>query len=174
MHSRQSDPSLVMTIDHVAKSLARQLGELGVRIVFAESCTAGLVSATLARVPGISEWHCGSAVVYREQTKEEWLDVPRTQIDRFTAVSDTIARRMAVGVLAHTPEAHIAASVTGHLGPDAPHQQDGIIYVGFARRQGDRIADGGAKRYALSERTRLKRQKEAVAIVLNYVVEMIA
>ncbi len=89
----------MMTTVRLAKAVARQLAKLRVRIVFAESCTAGLVSATLARVPGISEWHCGSAVVYRERTKEAWLDVPRAEIDRFTAVSEAVARRMAVGVL---------------------------------------------------------------------------
>ena len=38
------------------------------RVVLAESCTAGLVSAALAQVPGVSEFHCGSAVVYRLET----------------------------------------------------------------------------------------------------------
>jgi nicotinamide mononucleotide (NMN) deamidase PncC len=41
---------------------------------------------------------------------------------------------MAVGVLERTPEADLAASVTGHLGPDAPAALDGVIYVGVARR----------------------------------------
>ena len=163
-----------MTIDRLTKTLARRLAQRGLHIVLAESCTAGLVSATLARVPGISRWHCGSAVAYRERTKEDWLDVPRGEIECSTAVSEAVARQMAIGVLRHTPEADISASVTGHLGPDAPKEQDGIIFVGFARRQQAEIRDMDVRRYELGEQTRLKRQKEAVAVVLTRVLELIS
>ena len=172
--TRSHDSRLAMTVDQFAKAIARRLAQRETRIVLAESCTAGLVSATLARVPSISRWHCGSAVTYRERTKEDWLDVPHGKIERFTAVSESVARAMAVGVLRHTPEADISASVTGHLGPDAPKEQDGIIYVGFARREDGPINDLGARHYELGEKTRLRRQKEAVAVVLERVLELIS
>lgn len=163
-----------MTIDQLTKALARRLSQLGTRVVFAESCTAGLVSATLARVPGISQWLCGSAVTYRQRTKEDWLDVHCGEVERFTAVSEGVARQMASGVLRHTPEADISASVTGHFGPDAPKEQDGIIFVGFARRQQADVRDMDVRRYKLGEQTRLKRQKEAVAVVLTRVLQLIS
>lgn len=104
------------------------------RIVFAESCTGGLVSASLARVPGISDFLCGSAVVYRLDTKAKWLGVSEPLLVDPGPVSEVVAREMAHGVLAHTPEADLAASITGHLGPNAPVDQDGLIFIGVAHR----------------------------------------
>jgi nicotinamide-nucleotide amidase len=118
----------------VAQNLADALRQRRLRIVFAESCTGGLVSATLARVPGISEWHCGSAVVYRLDTKHRWLGVPGGLLENPGPVSQAVAIAMATGVLERTPEADCAAAVTGHLGPNAPAEQDGLIWIAIARR----------------------------------------
>ena len=59
----------------VAAELAEQLAAKQQKIVFAESCTAGMAAALLGGCPGISAWLCGSAVTYREATKTRWLDI---------------------------------------------------------------------------------------------------
>ncbi|MCA9075029.1 MAG: CinA family protein [Planctomycetaceae bacterium] len=119
-----------------AQDVASRLRDLNARVVFAESCTAGLIAATLARVPGISSYLCGSAVVYRNETKTAWLNVSADDLanERVGPVSEEVAEAMAIGVLRMTPEADIAASITGHLGPDAPADFDGVIVVGIVRR----------------------------------------
>jgi nicotinamide-nucleotide amidase len=111
------------------------------RIVFAESCTGGLVSASLARVSGISEFLCGSAVVYRLDTKARWLGISEALLRDTGPVSEVVARAMALGVLACTPEADLAASVTGHLGPNAPDDQDGLVFIGIAHRRAETIGE---------------------------------
>lgn len=103
------------------------------KLVLAESCTGGLVATLMTSMPGISEYFCGSAVVYRWDTKMKWLGVQRETLDEYTDVSLETAREMAVGVLRQTPEATLSASITGHLGPDAPVHQDGVICIGLAR-----------------------------------------
>lgn len=114
--------------------LADVLDRQQTKIVFAESCTAGLVSASLAIVPGISKWLCGSAVTYQEATKVGWLGIQPQDLDDFTAVSPQVALSMVVGVLRATPHADLAVSVTGHLGPLAPPELDGVIFIGTAIR----------------------------------------
>ena len=118
------------------KLLADTLDNLNTRIIFAESCTAGLASATLSRVPGVSEWHCGSAVTYRNDTKHQWLRVPMTLLEPPGPgpVSEPVARAMAAGALQMTPEAHVAAAITGHLGPAAEPGLDGVLWMALARR----------------------------------------
>ncbi|WP_339728672.1 nicotinamide-nucleotide amidohydrolase family protein [uncultured Gimesia sp.] len=106
----------------------------GQRLVIAESCTGGLVATLLTSLPGISEYFCGSAVVYRWDTKMKWLGVQPETLEKYTDVSVETAREMALGVLRQTPEASVAASITGHLGPDAPRQQDGMICIAVAFR----------------------------------------
>lgn len=122
------------TLNVAAKALADVMIERDLKIVFAESCTGGLVSAALTRIAGVSAHHCGSAVVYRVETKAEWLGISRDTLESPGPVSRVVAQEMAIRVLDHTPEADIAASVTGHLGPNAPAKQDGLVFVGVAVR----------------------------------------
>lgn len=119
----------------LAQHVAQLLKFTNTQIVFAESCTGGLVSAILARVPGISQFLCGSAVVYQLATKSEWLGIDPAMLVNPGPVSDEVARAMAVGVLRRTPHAQFSAAITGHLGPDAPDGQDGLVFVGVARRE---------------------------------------
>ena len=175
-------------LDKQAKRLARLLKQHGRKIVFAESCTGGLISATLTRIPGISAWHCGSAVVYQLATKTAWLGIPARVLKPDDAVSSEVARQMAVRVLAKTPQADVAASVTGHLGPDAPPHLDGLFYATVVAREsksgkpGRAItrktilpkADGkaGSKRIS-ARRLRIERQRAATEFVLAMVAEFL-
>ena len=64
-----------MDLQAKAEVVATRLAERQERLVLAESCTGGLICATLATIPGISQWLCGSSVVYRETTKRDWLGI---------------------------------------------------------------------------------------------------
>jgi len=157
----------MQSIEKITQALARTLADRNVRVVFAESCTAGLAAATLAAVPGISAYLCGSAVTYRERTKQDWLGVSAEDLARYTAVSEPVARQMAAGVLENTVEADFSASITGHLGPDAPVEQDGVIYVAVARRQRETVRVNSVERVLLATSTRGERQREAAAVLLS-------
>jgi PncC family amidohydrolase len=162
-----------MDIDALPQKVSARLAESQTRLVLAESCTAGLVAARLAQTPGVSAWFCGSAVVYREATKQAWLGVKPETLAAHTAVSSEVAREMAAGALARTAEAHVAASVTGHLGPDAPAGFDGVIFVGIARRTNAGSPDCKATRHQLAATERIARQEEAANLVLQHVLQAI-
>ena len=161
-----------------ATTLAKVLEATNQRIVFAESCTGGLVAAALTRVPGISRYLCGSAVVYQVETKQSWLGVPADLLDDPGPVSEEVAGEMAARALGGTPQATIAVSVTGHLGPDAPDGQDGLVYIGVAQRVDDgdeETADvevvelrlpAGPEESSPAE-LRIERQQEVAAFVLE-------
>lgn len=165
-----------------AKRVSKLLQERDLKIVLAESCTGGLVSATLTRIPGISTYLCGSAVVYQEATKTGWLGVPRKMLAEHGPVSRVVAVEMARRVLVRTPHADLSAAITGHLGPGAPKRLDGVVFVAAARR-----TSGGkrarpqvvVKRLRLQAETevpsrrtnrplRLRRQREAAHAVLVF------
>jgi nicotinamide-nucleotide amidase len=158
---------------------ARELGTFlldsaQVLVVFAESCTGGLVAASLTCMPGISRFLCGSAVAYREATKEQWLGISNGMLEQFSAESMIVAESMALNVLERTPEAHWSASITGHLGPNAPDERDGIVFVAVARRidAGCRLVV--SRQISLLASERVERQYEAASIVLNATREAIA
>jgi PncC family amidohydrolase len=123
-----------MTVAKLASRIAALLKSKRHKVVFAESCTGGLVCGALTRVAGISEHLCGGMVVYRNATKAAYLDIPQTLLDEPGPVSREVAGLMAVHVLDQTPEATIALSVTGHLGPNAPPNLDGRVFIGMASR----------------------------------------
>lgn len=103
-------------------------------LVLAESCTAGLIAASLARSPGISAFLAGSLVVYQIPSKIEWLGVNPDSIEREGVVSEVVAREMAAGALRHTPHASVSLAITGHLGPDAPEHLDGVAWIAISHR----------------------------------------
>lgn len=107
------------------------------RLVLAESCTAGLVASELGKIPGISECFCGSMVVYRTETKHHWLGIDRTILEdpAYGPVSEVVTQQLANAVLERTPEATIAAAITGHLGPGAPPDLDGLVFCAVTSRQ---------------------------------------
>ncbi len=121
-------------LDRLAMQLFLALEQTGDVLVLAESCTAGLIAATLARVPGMSRRLAGSFVVYQIDSKVAWLGVSAELIQQHDVVSREVAESMALQALHRTPHATIAMSITGHLGPDAPVVLDGISWLAIARR----------------------------------------
>ncbi|MFT7640845.1 MAG: nicotinamide-nucleotide amidase [Pirellulaceae bacterium] len=156
-----------MATDNNARDAAKQLKLQDKRVVFAESCTAGLAAARLACVPGISQWHCGSAVTYREATKMAWLDVQQKTLAEHTAVSRETTLEMASGVLHKTPEAEVGIAITGHLGPNAPELLDGLVFIAVAFRNGDEITVAKDWRFKLQSESRAERQEEAAQLILK-------
>lgn len=110
------------------------------KLVLAESCTAGNVAAALAVVPGISAWLCGSFVVYRNDSKTQWLGIARELLDDpdIGPVSSQVTNLLANSALNATPEADLAAAVTGHIGPGCPTELDGQVFVCITRRTDER------------------------------------
>ena len=123
-----------MSLAGATRRIAQWLAQSDQKVVFAESCTGGLISGALTRVSGISQYHCGGMVVYRDATKEAYLDISRRLLAQCGAVSPQVAALMAENVLKRTPEADVALSVTGHLGPKAPPELDGKVFIGLACR----------------------------------------
>ena len=105
----------------------------GLTVGLAESCTGGLIAATLTEVPGSSAYFVGGVVAYANAAKEGLLGVPRTTLEAHGAVSAQVAKAMAEGAGARFG-ASLAASVTGVAGPDggSATKPVGLTYVGLA------------------------------------------
>jgi nicotinamide-nucleotide amidase len=161
-----------MSISSAAKRAARLLQATHRKVVFAESCTGGLVSGALTAIPGISDFHCGGVVVYRNETKMAYLGIRPDVLKKPGPVSPDVAELMAVMVLEKTPEADLAVSLTGHLGPNAPARLDGRVYAAVAWRQ--RTGDSSSFRVTTvrfqcqKSLSRLHRQRWVVEQVLEF------
>ena len=103
------------SMDH-AKALAQLLLARGWKLALAESCTGGLVCATLTELSGSSEWFERGYITYSNQAKTECLGVPAELIASYGAVSEPVARSMAQGAQRNAG-ANIGVSITGIAGP---------------------------------------------------------
>ena len=172
---------------HLALEVRRLLAARNERLVLAESCTAGRVAACLAVVPGISQWLCGSLVVYRSATKTAWLSVPRQILDdpQQGPVSPIATRLLAEAALRQTPEADWAVAVTGDVGPGAPPATDGKVFVASRYRPAGLEAEwaGHQRQLQLAAPAphdtadlprRLRRLDEATQLVLQFLVEQLS
>ena len=108
----------------------------GITIATAESCTGGLLAATLTAVPGSSDVFERGFVTYSNASKSEMLGVPVWLIERHGAVSEDVARAMAGGALTHS-RATIAIAVTGVAGPGGGTAEKPVGLVHFAAGRRD-------------------------------------
>ncbi len=108
----------------------------GDKIATAESCTGGLIAATLTAVPGSSEVFERGFVTYSNSAKSELLGVPYWLIERHGAVSEDVARAMAGGALKHS-HADLAVAVTGIAGPGGGTAEKPVGLVHFAAGRRD-------------------------------------
>jgi PncC family amidohydrolase len=117
-------------------NLENVLGEMLVNrnltISTAESCTGGMVAASLISYAGISSVFMEGAVTYSNEAKINRLGVSRETLDKYGAVSSEVAAEMAQGI-AKTAGTNIGLSTTGIAGPGGGSVEKpvGLVYVGL-------------------------------------------
>lgn len=123
-----------------ARTLLDDAKARGLLIATAESCTGGLIAASLAAVPGASAALERGFVTYSNGAKTELLGVPADLIASRGAVSRDVALAMVEGALRNSP-AHLAVAVTGIAGPDGGSAEKpvGLVHIAAARRDGPRL-----------------------------------
>ncbi|MFK7851044.1 MAG: competence/damage-inducible protein A [Akkermansiaceae bacterium] len=122
-------------------TVIRLLGESGMKLATAESCTGGLIANRLTNVPGASEVFTHGWVTYANEAKIGELRVPAETIDRYGAVSEETARAMAEGALRES-SGDLAVAVTGIAGPGGGTEEKpvGTAWIGLAQKQRETIA----------------------------------
>lgn len=107
------------------------------RLVTAESCTAGLITSELARVPGSGQTIICGLAVYSPDAKHRLLGVEYATIERYGLTSEQVAGEMAVGALVRNA-ADVAVANTGVAGPAPPDDGTpvGTVCFSWAFRSG--------------------------------------
>lgn len=102
--------------DDLETVVGRLLNAAGATLVTAESCTGGLLSERLTRVPGSSTFFLGGVVSYSNELKSRLLGVDPELIDAHGAVSEPVARAMAEGARRRY-NSDYGSGITGIAGP---------------------------------------------------------
>jgi len=108
----------------------------GLMLATAESCTGGMIAASLTDVAGSSAVFDRGFVTYSYPSKIETLNVSEEMLAEYGAVSEPVARQMAFGALS-TSNADLAIAVTGVAGPGADGDKaEGLVWFALASARG--------------------------------------
>ena len=116
------------------KNIVKKLIKKKLKISFAESCTGGMLAASITSISGASKIFNIGLITYSNQAKIDILKVNKNVIKKYGAVSAECCEAM-VKNLARISKAQINVSVTGIAGPNGGTKEKpvGLVYIGVKR-----------------------------------------
>lgn len=125
IYSRNGDP--------IEAVVGRMLQGRDLKLAVAESCTGGMLAERITSVPGASEHFAGGFLTYTYKAKEELLGIDPDVLREHGAVSEVVAKLMAVAARERTG-ASVGVSVTGIAGPAQGDEKEpvGTVFIGIA------------------------------------------
>ena len=153
--------------DSLQAALVRLLGEQGLTVATAESCTGGMIASMLTDVPGASGVVRGGWVTYANAMKTGQLGVPHAALQDHGAVSGPVVRAMARGALERAG-ADLAVSTSGVAGPGGGTQAKpvGTVWVGLAWRAGGTITTDARRCHFFGDRAAVRDRSAKCALQL--------
>lgn len=141
----------------LSEQIGRLLKQRGLTLSVAESCTAGLLGATLADVPGSSGYFEGGAITYSNRLKELLVHVSPATLAHHGAVSPETAAAMAGGAR-RAFATGVGVAITGIAGPGGAtlNKPVGLTYIAVS------TADGEITRRYLFHGNRRENREQAV------------
>ena len=121
------------TLINLSKNTLDIFKSQGLTITTAESCTGGLIFATLTHHAGSSMVMDRGFITYSNQAKIDQLNVSPETLEKFGAVSEATVSEMLTGAL-NNSTADVAIAVSGVAGPGgSDNKPQGLVYIGVQR-----------------------------------------
>ena len=114
----------------------------GLTLAVAESCTGGLLAERITSLSGSSRYFLGGAVVYSNELKSQFANVPKALIDKHGAVSREVATAMAEGIRKRCLSSY-GVGITGVAGPTGGTEQKpvGLVYIALSGDDGTQVVE---------------------------------
>ena len=147
--------------------VGREMLKKGWTMATAESCTAGMVAARIANVPGSSAYLTGGIIAYDNRVKQELLAVPESLLRDFGAVSVQTAEAMAIGAR-KACGVEVALATTGIAGPDGGSEAKpvGLVHMAVVGPWGIWQEEG--RFYGSRQQIRSHATARALALLVRY------
>jgi nicotinamide-nucleotide amidase len=133
------------------------------KLAVAESCTGGMIAERITSVPGSSRYFLGGAVVYSNDLKTLFADIPPLMIEAHGAVSREVAVALAENIR-EICNADIGVGVTGVAGPGGGTEEKpvGLVYVAVTNGHKQEVV----QRRFFGDRDRIRRWASQQALDL--------
>lgn len=163
--------------DTLERVVGRLLERAGMTLAVAESCTGGLLAQRITSIPGSSNYFVRGVVSYSNEAKIRYLGVDQKLIEDHGAVSDEVARAMAMGVkdgAAGVRPVDIGVAITGIAGPSGGSEEKptGTVFVALAHEDGGEETVTECKSYRFygdRDRVRLISSQVALEWIRRYI-----
>lgn len=141
------------------------LCERGLKLAVAESCTGGTIASRFTAMAGASQYFMAGVVSYSNESKCDLLGVSPEDIERYGAVSESVALQMAEGVR-RVAKADYAIATTGIAGPagGSAEKPVGTVWMAIATPSGSRAV----MRNSGTDRSQIINRASAYAIEMLY------
>ena len=149
----------------LAEQLGQHLSATRRTLVTAESCTGGWIGKVMTDVAGSSAWFAGGAIVYSNALKQRLVGVAAAELAKHGAVSETVVRSMAEGVLQRLG-GDVSVAVSGIAGPDGgtADKPVGTVWFAWGRIDGGRVAAVAERQVFAGDREAVRRLTVAYAL----------
>jgi nicotinamide-nucleotide amidase len=129
---QNSSLSTAPELHELSSAVAAVFSQRGWTLAVAESCTGGLLAASLTDLAGSSQWFERGYVTYSNAAKVSCLQVSPMLIEAEGAVSEAVANAMALGAQLSSGVT-AAISITGIAGPSGgtPKKPIGTVCFGW-------------------------------------------
>ena len=129
-----------MNNEDLLKEVSDKLKKQRLTIATAESCTGGLIAHTLTNISGSSDYFDRGVISYSNEAKMEALGVPEDLLRKHGAVSEQIAKAMAVGIRTKS-NVDIGLATTGIAGPTGGTKDKlvGLVYIAISTSKSTRV-----------------------------------
>ena len=105
--------------------------EKNLRLLTAESCTGGLLSANITGVAGSSRVFSYGFICYSNESKRKFLNVTKKTIDSYGALSSETVKQMLIGLCKQAESKTLAVAISGVAGPSGSESKPvGLVFIG--------------------------------------------
>ena len=119
----------------IASAVVKKLSKKKATLSVAESITGGGLAAAITEVAGSSKVFLGGVIAYADDVKIDQLKVDAKSLKKFTAISEEVAKEMAIGVRKKF-NSDYAIATTGVAGPGKAYgQRAGTVWVAIASKK---------------------------------------
>ena len=151
--------------DTLPSTLINELLKRKESLVFAESCTGGLLSSSITSIAGSSKVFKGSIISYSNELKQSLLNISEDLLKRYGAVSEEVAEAMATNAKEKL-KSDWSIAISGIAGPSGGSKEKpvGLVYIAIAGPN-DHITK--IKKIFNTARNRIEIQTLSVNVCLN-------
>ena len=115
----------------LSKKLLEICAKKNMKLLTAESCTGGLLSANITGIAGSSNVFSYGFICYSDESKKKFLNVNNDTLNSYGAVSYETVKQMLEGLCYHAKSKTLTIAICGGAGPKrSEFKPVGLVFIG--------------------------------------------